>query len=157
MLFFNRKGAISASLGDVGLTVISHRESSSSQPQRVHPTRIPIGTYQFVNVETAAYAGLLDDNDNSEVVNLRFAPDEDHPLGSEVNCFHLVYPSLIAMSPCQWLVTNIGGDEYKIENTHFKSYASYHPSPQHKEYVIGKWHEIKEWRIRVVAQPNVCM
>ena len=57
----------------------------------------------------------------------------------------------------QWLITHFRGDEYKIQNVHFKSYASYFPNPQVEDRIIGKWDVIKEWRIRVVVAPNICM
>ena len=45
--------------------------------------QIKSGTYQIVNVETGAYAALLNDNDQSELVNLTLGKDDDRQ-GSEV-------------------------------------------------------------------------
>ena len=44
-------------------------ETSQSQ-RKSHFGDIPTGIYQIVNVHTSAYAGLLNDNDRSEIVNL---------------------------------------------------------------------------------------
>ena len=57
----------------------------------------------------------------------------------------------------QWLITHLRTDEYMIQNLDFESYASYDPNPKSEDPVLGKWGVAKEWRIRIVASPNVCM
>ena len=57
----------------------------------------------------------------------------------------------------QWLVTHLRADEYMIQNVDFESYASYDPNPKIDDPVLGKWGVAKEWRIRIVASPNICM
>ena len=42
------------------------------------------GTYQIVNVETGAYAGLINDNDQSDLVNITIGLIERNNKGSEV-------------------------------------------------------------------------
>ena len=44
-----------------------------------------------------------------------------------------------------------------IQNIDFRSYASYDPGSKFDDPVLCKWTIVKEWRIRVVASPNVCM
>ena len=44
-----------------------------------------------------------------------------------------------------------------IQNVDYQSYASYDPNPKITDLVLGKWEVAKEWKIRIVASPNVCM
>jgi len=57
----------------------------------------------------------------------------------------------------QWYITHLRADEYMMQNVDFESYASYDPNPKSEDPVLGKWGVAKEWRIRIVASPNVCM
>ena len=57
----------------------------------------------------------------------------------------------------KWLITHLRFDEYMLKNTDFHSYASYDPNPKIEDPVLGKWDVAKAWRIRVVANPNICM
>ena len=58
---------------------------SSAAPQKsTQVSYIPIGTYQIVNLHTGAYAGLLNDNDRSEVVNLTLGLGLNNERGSIV-------------------------------------------------------------------------
>ena len=50
-------------------------------PQVAH---IPTGIYQIVNLHTGAYAGVANDNDRSEVVNLTLGLDGHDNRGSAV-------------------------------------------------------------------------
>jgi len=50
-------------------------------PQAAH---IPTGTYQIINLHTGAYAGVVNDNDRSEVVNLTLGLDGHDNRGSAV-------------------------------------------------------------------------
>jgi len=62
------------------------RSISSPAPQKAtQVTHIPTGTYQIVNLHTGAYAGLLDDNDRSEVVNLILELGSNFDQGSIVS------------------------------------------------------------------------
>ena len=133
------------------------RSISSPAPQKAtQVTHIPTGTYQIVNLHTGAYAGLLDDNDRSEVVNLILELASNFDQGSIVSCDELwtVRQVLIVL---QWRIKHIRSDDYVIQSVDFKSYASYDPSPKLSDPVLGKWEVAKEWRIRVIAKPDVCM
>ena len=57
----------------------------------------------------------------------------------------------------QWRITHLRADEYMLQNIDFESYASYDPNPKTEDTVLGKWGVAKEWRIRIVASPNICM
>jgi len=57
----------------------------------------------------------------------------------------------------QWIITPLRADEYMLQNIDFESYASYDPNPKIDDPVLGKWGVAKEWRIRIVASPNICM
>ena len=46
---------------------------------------IPDGTYHIVNLETGGYAGLLDERDRLEVVNLTSGLDTANNIGLNVN------------------------------------------------------------------------
>ena len=59
---------------------------SLSAPQKAtQVAHIPTGAYQIVNLHTGAYAGLLNDNDRSEVVNLVLGLDVNDEKGSTVS------------------------------------------------------------------------
>ena len=64
------------------------RRISLPSPQKAtQVAQIPIGTYQIVNLHTGAYAGVLNDNDRSEVVNLTLGLDGHGNRGSIV-CYN---------------------------------------------------------------------
>ena len=54
------------------------------QLKNAHFAYIPSGTYRIVNLHTGAYAGLLNENDRSEVVNLTLGLDGHDSRGSNV-------------------------------------------------------------------------
>ena len=53
----------------VFILTLYHSESLSAPQKDGQLGMIPNGTYQIVNIDTGAYAGLLDDSDRSQVVN----------------------------------------------------------------------------------------
>ena len=74
-----------------GLTIPS---ASSYPPQgSTRSTNIPNGIYQIVNLDTGAYAGLLDGDERSEVVSLTVGLDDNETRGSNVSLLIFSMPS----------------------------------------------------------------
>ena len=115
-----------------------------------------MGSYHIVNLETGAFAGLLNDNDQSEVASITMGLHNQYDRGLKVHIF------IFSSNPCEnnaskWLIKHLRSDEYMIQNVDFQSYASYDPAPRMGDAVLGKWDTGGTWRVRVVSSPNVFM
>ena len=133
-------------------------ECSSSRLRRVKPDHnkyIPNGTYRIVNVHTGTYAGLLNNNDRSDVVSLSLNLDPDVSVGTTVGSSLVPCQKPSNLTLRQWSITHLQKDEYKLQSVGFKSYASYDPMPSGGDMVLAKRKGVKEWIIRVVARPNI--
>ena len=136
----------------IHLQHLHYNSASSSRPSKHADSK---RTYRLVNVETGAYVALLSDTDGLGLINMTPNLEDEQNRGSEVE-ISLVRILLRQNLPMlQWFVTHLRRDEYKLQNSHFKSFAVYANRPQAGNQILAKRDKPVAWIIRRTEDQNL--